>query len=208
MQIGMGFGKFLARVLFQELGVSVPSSVFHVLFITRSLHAIYLSIYLAKFTKLRSAGARPATRSYDSREPPPSEPVAHEGCRRSPWARSHDESMCAAPTAANSNAQPSLTVAHESRECSCRALPAHAELCTLLLQSAPSRTRAAGRPTSTRRCWSSRARCPCVTAASATRTAASRAHRPSRRSASARVPRPCRPMLCPRRSCSRRSAVR
>lgn len=39
MQIGMGFGKFLARVLFQELGVSVPSSVFHVLFITRSLHA-------------------------------------------------------------------------------------------------------------------------------------------------------------------------
>ena len=28
-----------ARVLFQELGVSVPSSVFHVLFITRSLHA-------------------------------------------------------------------------------------------------------------------------------------------------------------------------
>ena len=32
MQIGMGFGKFLARVLFQELGVSVPSSVFHVLF--------------------------------------------------------------------------------------------------------------------------------------------------------------------------------
>jgi hypothetical protein len=31
----MGFGKFLARVLFQELGVSVPSSVFHVLFITR-----------------------------------------------------------------------------------------------------------------------------------------------------------------------------
>jgi hypothetical protein len=39
MQIGMGFGKFLARVLFQELGISVPSSVFHVLFITRSLHA-------------------------------------------------------------------------------------------------------------------------------------------------------------------------
>ena len=34
MQIGMGFGKFLARVLFQELGISVPSSVFHVLFIT------------------------------------------------------------------------------------------------------------------------------------------------------------------------------
>jgi hypothetical protein len=49
----MGFGKFLARVLFQELGVSVPSSVFHVLFITWSLHAgkylisdRYLSIYL------------------------------------------------------------------------------------------------------------------------------------------------------------------
>jgi len=39
MQIGMGFGKLLARVLFQELGISVPSSVFHVLFITRSLHA-------------------------------------------------------------------------------------------------------------------------------------------------------------------------
>ena len=38
MQIGMGFGKFLARVLFQELGVSVPSSVFHVLFITRGLY--------------------------------------------------------------------------------------------------------------------------------------------------------------------------
>ena len=37
-QIGMGFGKFLARVLFQELGVSVPSSVFHVLFIR--VHAI------------------------------------------------------------------------------------------------------------------------------------------------------------------------
>ena len=36
MQIGMGFGKFLARVLFQELGVSVPSSVFHVLFNTVS----------------------------------------------------------------------------------------------------------------------------------------------------------------------------
>jgi hypothetical protein len=35
----MGFGKFLARVLFQELGVSVPSSVFHVLFITRRRHA-------------------------------------------------------------------------------------------------------------------------------------------------------------------------
>ena len=44
MQIGMGFGKFLARVLFQELGVSVPSSVFHVLFITRSLHGFFASV--------------------------------------------------------------------------------------------------------------------------------------------------------------------
>ena len=48
MQIGMGFGKFLARVLFQELGVSVPSSVFHVLFITRSLHALALALALAR----------------------------------------------------------------------------------------------------------------------------------------------------------------
>ena len=39
MQIGMGFGKSLARVLYQELGVSALRSVFHVLFITRSLHA-------------------------------------------------------------------------------------------------------------------------------------------------------------------------
>ena len=45
MQIGMGFGKFLARVLFQELGVSVPSSVFHVLFITRSLHALCVRVF-------------------------------------------------------------------------------------------------------------------------------------------------------------------
>ena len=48
MQIGMGFGKFLARVLFQELGVSVPSSVFHVLFITRSLHAYMTSLVIPR----------------------------------------------------------------------------------------------------------------------------------------------------------------
>jgi hypothetical protein len=45
MQIGMGFGKFLARVLFQELGVSAPSSVFHVLSYL-VFHLSYLLSYL------------------------------------------------------------------------------------------------------------------------------------------------------------------
>jgi hypothetical protein len=56
MQIGMGFGKFLARVLFQELGVSVPSSVFHVLFITRSLHASNLEYTVSLPPNMRVPG--------------------------------------------------------------------------------------------------------------------------------------------------------
>jgi hypothetical protein len=43
----MGFGKFLARVLFQELGVSVPSSVFHVLSVSTCwlLHILSSNVY-------------------------------------------------------------------------------------------------------------------------------------------------------------------
>ena len=61
MQIGMGFGKFLARVLFQELGVSVPSSVFHVLFITRSLYAYIIGPYQKVPTNAKTQRSYPPT---------------------------------------------------------------------------------------------------------------------------------------------------
>eukprot|EP00964_Phaeocystis_antarctica_P067809 scaffold41059_cov65-Phaeocystis_antarctica.AAC.4 len=106
-------------------------------------------------TARTARASRPTPASHDSRQPPPPEPVAHEGCRRSPWARRDGESMCRAHL--QHAAQPNSTTCSPAY-CSSRE-PSLTALTRALPGSSGSQLFTHTRPTSAQRTRSSRESC-------------------------------------------------